>query len=420
MRFILATLTAFLFASLAQGEEKRLALLIGNADYPAEVGRLALPPQDVANLSGALRRVGFQVDARADLDEDGMQTALSDFERQISEEAARGHDVVAFFYYSGHGVSATLQGERKNFLLPARERITTVSELARNGIALEDVVNGLSLTPAGAVFVVADACRNDLQVAFGRSTSKGFAPVPARPGMFIAHSTYPGQTAPDDGAFAKTLAANIVKPGLFSERAFALTNREVAASRGLRQIPTTAGALNADFCFNGCPGEPAVAGTAPAVSPSQSPEERPSQVSTQPAPTLPTPSKPTLHAQPGMYRTDAIATMTMTPANGFPVTMPPQSQSSQDCTLPGETELDLNDLVAETGCQVLDSSIIDRNLTAELACIVEGMPVEGIFSLDLNEAGNYSEGFMELYGETPGVGSVEMRMDFASQRIGTC
>ena len=256
MKYIVCFLFAILSCTAAPGaasaEETRLALLIGNEDYPSEVGRLSLPHQDVATLSGALRSVGFEVTARQDLDEDGMDGALSAFEQKIASAAARGETVIAFLYYSGHGASALIDGERTNYLLPATERITTVSELARKGIPLDEVVLGLSQTNASAVFVVTDACRNDLVRAFDRSGNKGFTPPSTRPGMFIAHSTYPGAVAPDDGAFAQTLARYISKPGIEAARAFTLTNREVAQGRGGNLlIPTVANALSADFFFAG-------------------------------------------------------------------------------------------------------------------------------------------------------------------------
>ena len=233
----------------AQAQEKRLALLIGNEDYPAVVGRLSLPHQDVSTLDRTLRDLGFDVTAARDLDEDGMDDALSNFERKINSAAGRGEEVVAFLYYSGHGASAVMDGERVNYLLPAKETITTASELARKGIELDEVIRGLSLTSAKAVFVVTDACRNDLVSAFDRSGNKGFAPTRARAGMFIAHSTYPGAVAPDDGAFAQTLARYLKEPGIEAARAFQLTNREVARGRGVTQIPTTANALIEDFYF---------------------------------------------------------------------------------------------------------------------------------------------------------------------------
>ena len=266
MKYVLSILFAcfswIAVPGAASAEETRLALLIGNEDYPSEVGRLSLPHQDVATLSDALRKVGFEVTARQDLDEDGMDGALSAFEQKIALAAARGETVIAFLYYSGHGASALIDGERTNYLLPATERITTVSELARKGIPLDDVVLGLSQTNASAVFVVTDACRNDLVRAFDRSGNKGFTPPSTRPGMFIAHSTYPGAVAPDDGAFAQTLARYISKPGIEAARAFTLTNREVARGRGGNLIPTVANALSADFFFAG---RQAIAPQSPAV-----------------------------------------------------------------------------------------------------------------------------------------------------------
>lgn len=249
MRILL--LISLLVLPSAYAQEKRIALLIGNEDYPADVGRLTLPHQDVEILAAALNDVGFSVTSELDLDEDEMHDVLSHFERDIDHAAEQGAIVVAFLYYSGHGASALVGGERVNYLLPAREQITTASQLARKGISLDDIIHALSATRAQSVFVVADACRNDLVSGFYKSGQKGFAPSMAKSGMFISHSTYPGAVAPDDGAFAQALARYIRLPGLEAARVFQLSNREVALGRGVTQIPTTANALTRDFYFSG-------------------------------------------------------------------------------------------------------------------------------------------------------------------------
>lgn len=43
----------------ARAQEVRYALLIGNEDYPGEIGRLSLPHEDILRMRSALQKAGF-------------------------------------------------------------------------------------------------------------------------------------------------------------------------------------------------------------------------------------------------------------------------------------------------------------------------------------------------------------------------
>ncbi len=252
----------------ASADQVRLALVIGNEDYPNEVGRLTNPHEDADAIANALTSVGFQTTIGKDLNEDEFIELLGEFESRLIFESSNGSEVTAFLYYSGHGASASIRGRRQNFLIPAKETVTNVPQLVRHGIPLEETIDALSLTGATSIFVVTDACRNDLVSAFDKSGNKGFVSQATRSGMFVAHATYPGSTAPDDGLFAITLAKYLQQTGLEAARVFQLTNREVARYRGLSEIPTTANALLGDICFVSCEGGNDVVGAQTIQKPS--------------------------------------------------------------------------------------------------------------------------------------------------------
>ena len=252
---VLIFFLAFMFLSLnAMAEEKRIALLIGNNDYPASVGRLTNTHNDVSKLKASLQSVGFEVITELDRDEDGMMRAVSSFTSRVDSEAGKGNKVIAFFYYAGHGVSVNKEGMQKNYLLPARETISSRFDLFSKGIDLGDVISAFSATKASAFFVVSDACRNELGVTFSRSVgSRGFNVMPQRPGMLIAYSTAAGATAPDDGKFASILADKIKTPGVRAEVSFIDALADISVERGLNDRPfMSAGRLPRDFCFAGC------------------------------------------------------------------------------------------------------------------------------------------------------------------------
>ena len=242
----------------AAAEEKRVALLIGNQDYPASVGALSNTHEDVRTMETALQAVGFETTTGFDLDEDGMEDAFDALEDKIALEAEAGHEVIVFFYYSGHGAAAYEDREAKNFLIPAKEEITRASHLFRKGVELDEVLASLQASEAKAIFVVSDACRNELKFAFSKSVAdKGMTRVTQRPGMLVAFATAAGETTPDDGLFSKTLAEEIRRPGQNAVVAFYQALAEVSDKRKSSSRPFMApGKLPRGLCFNGCTSGP--------------------------------------------------------------------------------------------------------------------------------------------------------------------
>ena len=87
----------------------RLALLIGNGDYPVPHD---LPPiaKNVMDLGEALAFRGFDVTQAMNLDESSLQATVTEFVKRV---AAAPGDTVTLFYYAGHG----LQVDSNNLLL---------------------------------------------------------------------------------------------------------------------------------------------------------------------------------------------------------------------------------------------------------------------------------------------------------------
>lgn len=260
-----AAATTWLAASLALAliaapahAERRIALVVGNEDYPREVGRLSHPHEDAALIANALRSLEFELVTGGivrDADQAELNAAVLAFQNALAEEGA---GAVGFFYYSGHGGSTDVRGKRRNYLIPARSPITRADQLPFLGVDLGGVIDALAGTHAKAVFIVSDACRNTLPWTSnmgGAQPDRGFVAEPDRTGLFIAHATAEGETAPDDGVFAAKLAERLTTPGVYAPRAFALAFREVADARDAYRRPTVSDQLRADICFRSCPGE---------------------------------------------------------------------------------------------------------------------------------------------------------------------
>ena len=108
---IFLLLPFFLFS---QEKEKRLALVIGNANY--EKGALKNPVNDAKLIVKALDSLGFEVLEYYNL------TTQRQLKKAILEFGAKRDSAnVGFVYYAGHGV----QVNNENYLLPTQEEYTS-------------------------------------------------------------------------------------------------------------------------------------------------------------------------------------------------------------------------------------------------------------------------------------------------------
>lgn len=236
MSFFAMLTAASLLKSTAAIAETRLALVISNANYGDEIGRLVNPHKDSAAIAAALRDVDFanaNITIMNDVNQAAFRLAIADFVEKIE---MAGPDAVAFFYYSGHGAAdRTERGE--NYLIPTGARISLAKQLPVLGVSLSEITKALERVPAKARFVVIDACRN---VAFSgglKDLVKGFVPERKLDGMIVAFATRPGETANDNNIYASTLASFIRTPGLEAEQVFKETQRRVFMSSSGRQMP---------------------------------------------------------------------------------------------------------------------------------------------------------------------------------------
>jgi hypothetical protein len=131
-----------------------------------------------------------------------------------------GAGTVSLVYYAGHG--AANADTKINYLIPVDVANADDEEFWSNSINLNQVIEGLrKLAPEATHYVIFDACRNELNLTSQGKRSllgRGFLPIDYTPGVMIAYSTAPGKTASDDGVgggtYARTLAEEIVKPGV--------------------------------------------------------------------------------------------------------------------------------------------------------------------------------------------------------------
>ena len=209
----------------AQTSVKRLALIIGNADYNldqridvSDAGEatsqrtghlpdLANSLNDARDIRDALARLNFDVsNYRENATRVDMITMLDAFGRKVQ---AAGPEAIVFVYYSGHG----MQIEGENFLLPAGARLEGADFSQMSASAMQAVLSGVAtpmtllraqLRPRsgdGVNIIVLDACRNNPWDPARRGQGgrgRGLADQNWGLGQtLIAFSTEPGNTAYD-------------------------------------------------------------------------------------------------------------------------------------------------------------------------------------------------------------------------------
>jgi uncharacterized caspase-like protein len=215
VRVAIALLMLLLPSAAWAQAEKRIALLIGNQSYTSEIGRLANPHNDVAQVGAALAKIGFEVISVKDAGYADLNRAVNGYIRRLN---AAGPGAVGFFYYSGHGAQNRDNGT--NYVIPVDVK-TVDAELWDASVPLKSVTDALKdRAPNATHFVVFDACRNTLRLVEPGSKAlvqaKGFEPVRVLPGMLIAFATAEGEVASDIGdgvgPYARFLAEEIVKP----------------------------------------------------------------------------------------------------------------------------------------------------------------------------------------------------------------
>ena len=126
----------------------RVALVVGNSTY-AHIGRLPNPDNDAADMSAALRRLGFEVTTELDANRAELTEALRAFTRQSA-----GADV-SLVFYAGHGIEM----DGVNYLVPVDARLERDVDVRFETVRVDDLL--VSTSGASLRLVILDACRNN-------------------------------------------------------------------------------------------------------------------------------------------------------------------------------------------------------------------------------------------------------------------
>jgi uncharacterized caspase-like protein len=230
----------------------KIALVIGNGNYPDASAPLSQPINDARALTSALRDNGFDVDVIEDASKDDMARAVERLKSKIRP------DSVVMLFFGGYGV----QVGRESFMIPVDATIWKEADVRRDGLSIESVLEVMKEKGARAKLAVIDASRRNPYERRFRTFSHGLAPINAPDNALILTSATPGKVADDGKGQYSVLMAELLNNLNAQEtdkaaNAEAVFNRtRVAISRASdgEQVPSVSSSLLEDVRFGNAGG----------------------------------------------------------------------------------------------------------------------------------------------------------------------
>jgi uncharacterized caspase-like protein len=228
-------------SSVAAGKHaSRIALVIGNGNYPDAAAPLAQPINDARALTASLRHDGFDVDVIEDANRDDMARAVERLKTKIRP------DSVVMLFFGGYGV----QVGRESYMIPVDATIWKESDVRRQGVSIESVLDLMKEQGARAKLVVVDASRRNPYERRFRTFSHGLAPISAPDNALILTSATPGKVADDGKGRHSVLMAellnNLDAQGAGIEAVFNKTRVAISRASDGEQVPSVSSSLLED------------------------------------------------------------------------------------------------------------------------------------------------------------------------------
>lgn len=223
---------------------KRLALVVGNADYSE--GRLKNPVNDATDLSNKLKSLGFDVIEAYNQTNRGMIEKIREFGVK-----ARNYDV-ALFFYAGHGI----QHNGVNYLIPVGANIKSETDIEFECTDVNRVLAQMDDARCEMKILILDACRNNpFERSWHRSAgTRGLSFMKAPKGTFITYATAPGDVAQDgtgrNSPYTEALLQTLDVPNLSIFEVFQQVLDLVSKKTNEMQNPWQSSSFRGDFYFN--------------------------------------------------------------------------------------------------------------------------------------------------------------------------
>ncbi len=231
-------------------QERRVALVIGNAEYGDRYGLATLraPDNDAAVMSETLEELGFEITTVIDADLDAMEAAVDDFARALRKGG------VGLFYFSGHG----MQTQGQNFLFPIGSRMEREDDVHMQTLPVETILSVMQKAGNRLNIVILDACRSNPFSDGSRTRAQGLAAVtaPEASEIVIAYAAAAGRNAFEPvepgftlGHYTAALVEALKVPGLEMEYVFRQARAATRKRTEGDQIPWTSTSVEGFFYF---------------------------------------------------------------------------------------------------------------------------------------------------------------------------
>ena len=191
---------AISYAADQAAKPVRVALVIGNGHYPDATSPLTQQINDARALTEKLRSDGFDVDVIEDASRDDMHRAVARLKEKITP------DSMVMLYFGGYGV----QVGRESYMIPTDAAIWKESDVRRDGVSVESVLDVMKERGAHAKLAVIDASRRNPYERRFRTFSHGLAPINAPDNALILSSASPGKVMDDTDAHHSVLMAELL------------------------------------------------------------------------------------------------------------------------------------------------------------------------------------------------------------------
>ena len=242
--FIVLLFSFFLFSQ----EEKKIALIIGNAEYGDNPNAWLKNPVNDANLiASTLESIGFEILLYENLK---TRNDINDAFRNFGEKL-KDYDI-SFTYYAGHGI----QIDGYNYLIPTESNPQDEFDVKDNTIPIDNLIRWLNKKreKQQTHILVLDACRdNPFESRWSRAIKgNGLAKIDnIGSGLLIAYSTDFGKTANDGGKsnnsyYTQSLSQHLKTQDLTIESVFKRTRNDVLIESNSTQSPVVSSYLIGD------------------------------------------------------------------------------------------------------------------------------------------------------------------------------
>lgn len=229
--------------------EKRYALVIGNAAYPKNIGELRNPVNDAIDMAAELEKSKFEVQLLTNATYGQMRAELLKFKEKLDE--GERDQTVALFYFAGHG----LRQEDENYLVPVDALVEFEDDVRRYCFPVQRMVlANMERSKTRLNIVILDACRNNPFPSLTRSIGEqGLGELAKARGSFVAYATAPGSVAEDglgrNGLYTQELLHSMRKRGLTLDQVFKEVRLNVLRLSGEKQKTWDNSNITGEFYF---------------------------------------------------------------------------------------------------------------------------------------------------------------------------